>query len=607
MQSASLPKPAAAISKPLGKVNCASYESAYKSVVRRLTRQYFVTLYLFCGFFAILFQLGFFFNYHTFLNVLSLKTFFFSLLLFLIGGITFVVRLSNTTIWQPVYPSRLATVIVNCISLDNLFLFIIHAIGNLVVIRTYLYWMMSEKYTAGFLLNIPGHYTGARQLNEENIFICVYAIMLGFNYTVDYVKKRTHVLQALNVKQPAFYDIKTSLGTVLCNSAKRALYSFAMTYVTFIFFHVFFYYSIARFFGLFTRVLSAPIIKFHWFDLHLFLRLTVGGILSTCVFNISNRVYEALFSLTLPCTNPYANQFECLIKGLEEKKDEQLKVSAFSELATLASKCPSKREELFKTTGNELQDNAWYKIMVQCFQVIQEFRSKIDIEYNGVQPVVAPITVTKPVEKNIRHRLEFSNGNVFSTPKKNQVYYDDRTGSLLSPLSELAQEGPSGETVISKPLQWIRQSDMVDMLKRLEVRFGRAGMFEPFYAETVTRRVQGVFNKYQLLLWAVQALGCLTAGSLKEDPYGYVQNDIGNVLNHLLGCLMEVERYVQSPPAHYSQLLNEKVLSGETEAVMMALREAIYQIKEAFGNYTDGFQVDGKYSKKWQGFLNYQE
>lgn len=52
----------------------------------------------------------------------------------------------------------------------------------------------------------------------------------------------------------------------------------------------------------------------------------------------------------------------------------------------LSSKRPDKRVMLFNTVGRELQDSAWYRIMVQCFDVIQEFRTKIDIEYNGVQP-----------------------------------------------------------------------------------------------------------------------------------------------------------------------------------------------------------------------------
>lgn len=39
----------------------------------------------------------------------------------------------------------------------------------------------------------------------------------------------------------------------------------------------------------------------------------------------------------------------------------------------------------------------------------------------------------------------------------------------------------------------------------------------------------------------------------------------------------------------------------------LALREAIYQIRIAFGEYLDAFQIDRKYSSKWERFLSYQE
>lgn len=106
-------------------------------------------------------------------------------------------------------------------------------------------------------------------------------------------------------------------------------------------------------------------------------------------------------------------------------------------------------------------------------------------------------------------------------------------------------------------------------MKRIEFQVGRIGAFEQYYAETVARRVQTVFNKYQLVVWAVQSLGSLTAGSLKEDPYGYVQNDLHNVLNQLSTCLAIVEKYLKSPPQHYSKLLNENVVVQESEAVLM--------------------------------------
>lgn len=308
---------------------------------------------------------------------------------------------------------------------------------------------------------------------------------------------------------------------------------------------------------------------------------------------------------------------------------------------------------LFNTVGRELQDSAWYRIMVQCFDVIQEFRSKIDVEYNGVQPGIykksasrgerywpspikatAPVPVSKPTEQRIVDRLEFSQGNIFTSAKKNQLYYDDRTSTVFSEAAELAENDliatvPSAvNTFAARSRASFAQNEVVKMLKSLELKFGHSGAFESFYAETVTRRVQTLFKKYQLLIWAVRSLGSLTAGSLKEDAFGYVQNDFSQVLNQLLGCLVDVETYIKSPPAQYKKLLNQNEIVGETQAVIMgkvlrtilagtikltfffviiALREAIYQITIAFKDYNEVFQIDGKYRKKWERFLTLQE
>jgi hypothetical protein len=50
------------------------------------------------------------------------------------------------------------------------------------------------------------------------------------------------------------------------------------------------------------------------------------------------------------------------------------------------------------------------------------------------------------------------------------------------------------------------------------------------------------------------ALGGLTASSLDEDPYGYVQHDIAKVLDALVGTLVDVEHFIQSPPQSYRSL-----------------------------------------------------
>ncbi|CAO3610636.1 unnamed protein product [Mucor hiemalis] len=472
---------------------------------------------------------------------------------------------------------------------------------------------MGENYTTEFLLKPPGHYLGARQINQNYIFICVYAVALAANHTYHYVVNRKYVLKINDVQQPLLSEIKTSLATVLCSSAMTAIHSFGAAYIIYVVCNGSIYYYAAHLLGIYSRVLDSPIIEFRWIDLHLFLRMIVSGILVSTVFSVSNRLYEITYSYTLPYTDLYANQFECLIEGLSEKKIDHIKVAAFAELSALSSKRPDKRVMLFNTVGRELQDSAWYRIMVQCFDVIQEFRSKIDVEYNGVQPATAPVPVSKPTEQRIVDRLEFSQGNIFTSAKKNQLYYDDKTSTVFSEAAELAENDlittvPSAvNTFAARSRASFAQNEVVKMLMSLELKFGHSGAFESFYAETVTRRVQTLFKKYQLLIWAVRSLGSLTAGSLKEDAFGYVQNDISQVLNQLLGCLVDVETYIKSPPAQYKKLLNQNEIVGETQAVIMALREAIYQITIAFKDYNEVFQIDGKYRKKWERFLTLQE
>lgn len=100
---------------------------------------------------------------------------------------------------------------------------------------------------------------------------------------------------------------------------------------------------------------------------------------------------------TLPVSNQCTNQFDGLVDGLSETKINA-KVAAFSELAALTTKSPEKRGEIFRAVGKELKDNAWYKIMDQCFKVMNELRTAIDIEYNGVKPGKSKDILWKPTK-----------------------------------------------------------------------------------------------------------------------------------------------------------------------------------------------------------------
>lgn len=235
--------------------------------------------------------------------------------------------------------------------------------------------------------------------------------------------------------------------------------------------------------------------------------------------------------------------------------------------------------------------------MEQCFKVINELRTTIDIEYNGVQPgifflnvwdvkvymakiiifiVATPVPVNnKPVEpQQVRNRLQFSNENIYATQTNHIAMMEDRTNTIFYEVAEKLESTPSTVPRIKLVTNdvWVnvKKSQMIEMLKRLELQVGHSGHFRYLYTDSVTRHIQIVFNKYQLIVWAVQSLGTLTAASLKEDPYGYVQNDLTKVMNQLLGCLVDVEKYLQAPPAQYnSWLKDENVVIEESEAVIL--------------------------------------
>ncbi|CEP17680.1 hypothetical protein [Parasitella parasitica] len=521
-------------------------------------------------------------------------------------------KFMDIVVFEPTYPSILAELVANWTSLDNLFFFIIHSVLNVFIIRFYFSWITGEKYTQDLLFQPPGHFSGANQLNQENIFITFYSVLLAFGYTVHYIAIRSNVVKINNVQQPYFYDIKTSVATLLCNSATMAITYFIVAWLSFGVLRKTIYYWVACAVGKFHRVLDTPIIGFSWFGLHLFLRLIVAGTATMCTYNIANRIYDAVYSSTPFVSDQCINKFDGLVEGLSETK-LNVKVAAFSELAALTSKNPEKRKELFGAVGKECQGNAWHKIIEQCFKVMNELRTAIDIEYNGVQPVAAPAPVNKPAEpQQLRNRLEFSTQNIYATHINRIAMMDDRTNTVFQDLGDQIESAPSvvPHIVAKTNNVWInvQKSQMIEMLKRLELKVGHAGYFSSLYVDSVDRRIQTVFNKYQLVVWAVQSLGSLSAASLTEDTYGYVQNDLTSVINQLLGCMVDVENYLETPPAQYSGLLkSQNVVIQETEAVVLALREAIYQIRLSFNDFLNEFQIDGKYAKKWERFLAYQE
>ncbi|RCH78906.1 hypothetical protein CU098_004399, partial [Rhizopus stolonifer] len=380
---------------------------------------------------------------------------------------------------------------------------------------------------------------------------------------------RYHVIKINQVQQSLWSDIKTSFATLLCQSSMTAIHSFLFAYVTYILFNRSIYHVVARLFGIFYKLLDSPIIGFDWHDIHLMLRCMMAGSMTISTFNFIHRLYNISYGSRMAVTDGLVNQFDVLIDGLEGQKEIQM--VAFAELAMIATKQEETRHTLFRTVGKDVQDTAWYRIMRACLKVMDELRTKMDIEYYGVSVPVTP--AMKPVEppSSNQPRLQLSEGDIYARHQTKYTALDDRTKYIFYDVAERMETNlvPNTAPRLTTCAQKITQTRFVEFIKTLELKAGLGGTLEPLYGETVLRRVQTVFSKYQLVIWAIQSVASLTSHSLHEDPYGYVQNNIADVLNALLGLLVNVEKYIQTPPLGYHRLLKQQEQSQEAEAVVL--------------------------------------
>jgi hypothetical protein len=176
------------------------------------------------------------------------------------------------------------------------------------------------------------------------------------------------------------------MATIVWNACKMSSTTFGICYISFILFRSIIYYSWAYLLGTFSRVLDSPVVGFHWLNLYLFHNLMFIGALLITSWNMTHRLFDIVFPTTVAITDPFLNQYDCLIDGLSPQNKDLVRAAAFMELSVLACQRPEKRVELFNYVKNDIKESAWYRIMSECTVVIQELEASIDVEYNGPKP-----------------------------------------------------------------------------------------------------------------------------------------------------------------------------------------------------------------------------
>ncbi|KAI9265005.1 nucleoporin protein Ndc1-Nup, partial [Phascolomyces articulosus] len=494
-------------------------------------------------------------------------------------------------VWKPI-PSSNASELMNKVSSTDTWIAIVaHALTGVGIVRSYFQILCGDTYNTKIFVHPHSDKYGLRQLNEDSLFINIYAIALGVTYAIRYINENRCIVNTSSVRQPPVMAIKLSAATVLYDSARWAAIVFGCTYFSFLFFGGIVYRivaSVATFGNFFGIILYAPVIRFSWLDLIMLTRMVLGGTVAMVSWNMGDRVLDVYYATRRVITKDYKNSYECLINGLRDDKHPFIQGTAFAELAEIATKRPTERVALFNDLGTNNNNTAWIQVSRECMKVLDTLCKTIDIEYTGVKPAAAPAPVRKE-EVTPLNRIELKDMNVFSKPKTNPVVLDDRTGTLFTHAST-----HNGTTVISTQPVEAPKHLVFKLLKDAQKQVAQVPWVQEMSKVTAERKIRRIFSNYPILLWSTQSLGSLTAASFNEDPFGLVQRDISKVLDTLIASVMDIERLIRSPPSAYKKL-------------PLGLREAIYQIVTAFRGYTDEIRVSAKYAKKWESFVEFRE
>ncbi|KAJ8655807.1 hypothetical protein O0I10_008471 [Lichtheimia ornata] len=592
-------RPADAAKKPT-KPTCASFKDAYDAATQRRCRNALIFSYAFSLLATIAFQLEFL----SPLGFLNWRTILFSIGLFILTLPLFLIRYLMSSLWRPIAPSGLAELMGKITAKDNYIVLAVYAISGMMIVRSYFSYLMDESYTSNVFFHPHGERFGVRQLNQDNLFISFYGLVLGASFAAKRILLGQWTYKIAPVQQRQDLAIKLSLPTVAHDGTRWAACTLGITYISFFIFGNFVYRMAAHMYGLYTTMLETPVIGLSRWDLYLFFRVFLGGSLAVMTWEIVDRIYDVVFAVCEPITAPYENAHQTLLSGLRLDTEPYLQSIAYAELAELAAKSPEQRKALFKDMGKDMDSTIWVQVSRECMNILAGMRADIAKEYDaGKKP--APIPVKKEDKPAPPNRIQLLDVDVLAKPKASTTILDDRTGKLFIQASTLVTAPDTATDTTKAPKHMV-----YDYCYWILQKVNKWKWMQDLSAVTAERKIRQVFSNYPIILYAVQALGSLTAASMKEDPYGLVQRDLGAVLDSLLSSVIDVETLVRSPPPEYKKLppgFKGDVMLMEPEFILLALREAIYQIVTEFRDYLDHIRVSNKYLEKWQRFVEFKE
>ncbi|KAI9305265.1 nucleoporin protein Ndc1-Nup [Cunninghamella echinulata] len=585
---------------------CTSFSKAYSNILFQRLLLCSVILYFFAFGLTFISQLIFF-------HSISWKTILYALYLWMTMNIIMITRLVTATFQREVKSRLLDDIIAIFTKLDHLVLITIYIFSCVFLVQNFFFIFQKQSSYTEMFIYPPKQRYGIQQINPDRLFIIFYGSLLGFAYSVIRIAKQRWVVELEVVQDHPFFLIKVNMRKILKTSMKWSSGIFGLSYFLHILFKGILYHQFVRIFSTYTKVLDAPIVGFQWLDVFLFSKLILVGWIVCSSWEFTDLLADASFSRVDNFTMNYSNTYECLLDGIRFKKDSRIQGFAIAQLVQISSKNNMKRKALYDAIENNYSNSTWFHLKSELISNIDTFRNTIKKEYPVNKSQVQKNIIAKNEEqtkKNADKIIKLTQTEVYKRKKAQPKELDDRTSLLLKDISiKTTDTLPSPDVHLDQVKEqltnYTTKSKMGITLKNSRIK-GPVGIWiETLLQKSLNRRIQIVFNKQNIVIWSIQALGNLLVSSMKEDSYGHIQRDISPILNILLGCLVDIENYVRQPPNDYKYLATTEhdVLLSGPYCVGLALKDAISNIKLTFKDHIQAIKVDDKYLEKWNKIL----
>ncbi|KAJ3104052.1 Nucleoporin NDC1 [Phlyctochytrium planicorne] len=488
--------------------------------------------------------------------------------------------------------------------------------SSLTTAVVYFMFLKNRTNSLGSLFIMPEGKYGPSQLNDRYILVPLFCLILSGSYlTLSNALDRNRI-NFSTVNSSARYRISRRIPHILSFNLKFAL-AFTTTFsILYFILRTLLLSSASRFLHvIYNSVTPTPRAYGVLADKKFFLHVSILAFFSLVVWDVIDIMYEAI--MAEPVTLPAKVQSNLALytvykiarsspefRGIIYNADvSDMYISLWGALASecilALNKFSDRLEDLHKKDASKISNSLAKIAERQALLPTKESPKKIDLRNENIMfPKVQPTGVLGAIFAPKEMEDLKKKANLKPLP-------DKRLGVPTLLRSREVEEKPKApEPIAKKPP--VPQTSFTGLFKQAQDSLQKLVYKRKLEQSSVQTLTKLYFSDFQKVIWASQALSHFLVAATKEDKYGTVQKSVPAILEALLRCIIQVEKYIAKPPGILPS--NRRQLQLKIpHCVEDNLQTSIYSIVTALYDYLGRYEFDLKYSEKLHKFLIFRE